>query len=208
MEYKTEQENFWSGEFGNEYIERNNSSEMLGAYLKLWARILKHVNSVKSVIELGANVGINIKALKMLLPKAAFSAVEINQRACERLRLIKGLEVISDSILNLATNKEQGFDLVFTRGVLIHLNPDYLRDVYKTMYKYTNVGGYIVVDEYYNPSPVSIEYRGNKNKLFKRDFAGEIMDMYSNLKLVDYGFTYHRDGEWNEDTNWFLLKKE
>ena len=90
MKYKTEQENFWNGKFGNEYIERNNSQEMLGAYLRIWSWILKHTDRVKSVIELGANVGFNIKALKMLLPKAAFSAVEINQQACKKLHASQG----------------------------------------------------------------------------------------------------------------------
>ena len=208
MKCKTEQENFWSGKFGNEYISRNNSQEMQGSYLKLWARILKHVSCVKSVIELGANVGINIRALKMLLPRTTFSAVEINQQACEKLRAIEGLEVVNDSILNLAVvGGEKRFDLVFTRGVLIHLNPDCLRDAYETMYEYTNAGGYIVIDEYYSPSPVAIDYRGNKEKLFKRDFAGEMMDMFPGLELVDYGFTYHRDSEWIDDSNWFLMKK-
>lgn len=34
---------------------------------------------------------------------------------------------------------------------------------------------YILVAEYYNPSPVEIIYRGHSNRLFKRDFAGELM---------------------------------
>lgn len=34
MNYKTEQEKFWSGEFGNKYIDRNVSAEMLASNLK------------------------------------------------------------------------------------------------------------------------------------------------------------------------------
>jgi spore coat polysaccharide biosynthesis protein SpsF len=63
-----------------------------------------------------------------------------------------------------------------------------------------------MVAEYYNPTPVVVEYRGHKDKLFKRDFAGELMDKYPNLELIDFGFTYHRKG-WNDDINWFLMKK-
>ena len=64
------------------------------------------------------------------------------------------------------------------------------------------------LDEYYNPKPVSINYRGHKDKLFKRDFAGEIMNKYKSLKLVDYGFVYHGDGSFpQDDLTWFLLKK-
>jgi spore coat polysaccharide biosynthesis protein SpsF len=35
-----------------------------------------------------------------------------------------------------------------------------------------------------------------------------MMDKYSNLKLVDYGFVYHRDYQFpQDDMNWFLLEK-
>lgn len=63
--------------------------------------------------------------------------------------------------------------------------------------------------EYYNPIPVEISYRGNSDKLYKRDFAGEMMDMFNDLRLLDYGFVYHRDSiHRNEnDLNWFLMEK-
>ena len=69
--------------------------------------------------------------------------------------------------------------------------------------------GYILIAEYYNPTPVSVNYRGNKNVLFKRDFAGEILKTYSKkIELVDYGFTYHRDKHPQGDITWFLLQKK
>ena len=53
-----------------------------------------------------------------------------------------------------------------------------------------------------------IEYRGNQEKLFKRDFAGEILDTYSNIELKDYGFSYRRDQAFpQDDITWFLLEK-
>jgi spore coat polysaccharide biosynthesis protein SpsF len=61
--------------------------------------------------------------------------------------------------------------------------------------------------EYYSPSRVEIKYRGHKNKLFKRDFAGEMLDQFSDLSLTDYGFVYHRDEFPQDDINWFLLEK-
>ena len=66
-----------------------------------------------------------------------------------------------------------------------------LTDVYKKLYTVST--RYILVAEYYNPSPVSINYRGHSDKLFKRDFAGEMLDTFPDLRLVDYGFAYHRD---------------
>jgi spore coat polysaccharide biosynthesis protein SpsF len=55
---------------------------------------------------------------------------------------------------------------------------------------------------------VSISYRGHSDRLFKRDFAGEMLDKYADLSLVDYGFCYKRDKAFpQDDITWFLLQK-
>ena len=52
-----------------------------------------------------------------------------------------------------------------------------------------------------------VRYRGTDDRLYKRDFAGELMERYQ-LRLVDYGFTYRRDNYFpQDDTTWFLLEK-
>lgn len=64
-----------------------------------------------------------------------------------------------------------------------------------------------MVCEYYNPTPISINYRGHTDRLFKRDFCGEILDRYPSLQLIDYGFVYHRDpGFPQDDITWFLME--
>ncbi|MDR0581227.1 MAG: hypothetical protein LBG04_03910 [Holosporaceae bacterium] len=204
--YKTEQENFWAGDFGDEYAERNSCPEQLASNVSFFAGIFKRCNELRSLIEFGANVGMNIKSIRMLLPFSRISAIEINKGACSELRKIEllGGEVFNNSILNVVLRKE--YDFAFTKGVLIHIDPNELQNAYGKLYGCVRPGGYIMVAEYYNPTPVVVEYRGNKDKLFKRDFAGELMDKYSDLELVDYGFAYHRDG-WNSDSNWFLMRK-
>jgi len=90
--------------------------------------------------------------------------------------------------------------------VLIHINPDMLDIVYEKLYNSSN--RYILIAEYYNPTPVSISYRGHSDRLFKRDFAGEMLDKYDDLELLDYGFLYHRDKYFfQDDVSWFLLEK-
>lgn len=62
--------------------------------------------------------------------------------------------------------------------------------------------------EYYSPAPVEVRYRGHDKKLFKRDFAGELLDRYTDLRLVDYGFVYHRDPNFaGDDLTWFMMQK-
>ena len=209
MGYKTAQEEFWSGQFGNDYIERNKDNALLEAKMNLWMKVLECTKDVESVIEFGSNIGLNLKTMKIINSKLNFAAVEINNKAVDILKndaLLKDcVDVYEQSILEY--NPEKMYDLAFTAGVLIHINPDELQNVYEKLYKSSKK--YICVAEYYNPSPVVIPYRDNQERLFKRDFAGEIMDKYSDLQLVNYGFVYHRDNNFPlDDFTWFLLEKK
>ncbi|OOZ38204.1 pseudaminic acid biosynthesis-associated methylase [Solemya pervernicosa gill symbiont] len=205
MVYKTEQENFWSGDFGDEYIARNQGDAEISSSTAMFSNVLRTSTPISSVIEFGANIGINLKAIQRLFPEVDMSAVEINEKAVEQLRKIEGLEVKFSSILEFIPTEEK--DLVLIKGVLIHINPDELNRAYEVLYK--SSGKYICIAEYYNPSPVEVGYRGHEGRLFKRDFAGEIMDIYPNLELVDYGFVYHRDRNFpQDDITWFLLEKK
>lgn len=202
--FRTEQEKFWAGQFGDDYIQRNQDAWLLASNTALFSSILKRTRNVHSVIEFGANIGMNIYALKNLLPNAYLSAIEINETAANELKKIPDLNVFHDSILNFKV--PQTYDFVFSKGVLIHIEPSVLEHVYKTMYESSH--RYICIIEYYNPTPMEIPYRGFSEKMYKRDFAGEIMDMYPDLQLVDYGFAYHRDPVFMQgDATWFLMEK-
>ena len=81
MPYQTEQENFWAGDFGLNYIDRNISEPLLYSKVALWARMLQATNNVSSIRELGCNVGLNLVALKRLQPSLILSGYEINPEA-------------------------------------------------------------------------------------------------------------------------------
>lgn len=208
--YKTEQEEFWSGNFGDEYIERNVDTKLLSSNLHLFSNILSKTDSeITSVMEFGANIGLNLKAIEQLLPNAELNAIEINKKAAIKLQeSITKCKVYQSSILeaDFLGENEFKYDIAFIKGVLIHINPNELNNVYDKLYKAAKK--YICIAEYYNPTPVEVAYRGYEDKLFKRDFAGEILDRYKDLKLVDYGFCYSRDTCFPmDDVTWFLLKK-
>lgn len=203
--YKTEQEEFWAGAFGDEYINRNESKKLIASNTALFSHILKKTRDIQSVIEFGANIGNNLRALQILLPEAHLSAVEINKEAAQRLQQIDLLTVYHQSILDFVPCKKHDFVLI--KGVLIHINPAMLTEVYQKLYETS--GNYICIVEYYNPTPVEVDYRGHSGKLFKRDFGGEIMDHYPDLELIDYGFIYHRDPVFKlDDATWFLFRKK
>jgi spore coat polysaccharide biosynthesis protein SpsF len=203
MSSLSEQSDFWSGDFGDEYIQRNTLENLLASNIHFFSKALNNVSSIpKSVLEVGANIGMNIKAIKSIMPHTNFSGIEVNKKACELL-LETGCNVIQGSIEEVEI--EIQFDLVLSKGVLIHLNPANLDLVYSKLYKWSSK--YILIAEYYNPTPIEIDYRGHKNKLFKRDFAGEILNKYPELNLLDYGFAYHRSNFPQDDISWFLLEK-
>lgn len=205
MAYQTEQEAFWAGDFGNDYIERNQGEMLLASNLGFFCEALTHAHGITSCIEFGANIGMNLKALRLLYPHIDTHAIEINSSAATQLRkVIPADQVYNSSILDFDADLK--LDLALVKGVLIHLDPGVLPQVYDKLY--AACGRYLLVAEYYNPSPETISYRGHSNRLFKRDFAGEIMDRHSDFQLLDYGFLYRRDPRFpQDDITWFLLEK-
>jgi len=205
MTFKTEQEAFWAGDFGTEYIQRNQGDALLASNINFFAKALRAARGVKTCIEFGANIGMNLKALKLMHPVQEQHGIEINADAARELALIiPPAHVYHSSILDF--NPQQTWDLALIKGVLIHINPDELPQVYDKLV--SACGKYLLVAEYYNPAPVAIPYRGHTDRLFKRDFAGEIMDRHPQMELIDYGFAYRRDPNFpQDDITWFLMGK-
>jgi pseudaminic acid biosynthesis-associated methylase len=203
--FATAQEELWAGEFGTEYIGRNPADSHLAANVALFERALRCTGDIADCIEFGANIGINLRALQMLRPRLTQHAVEINRAAAEQLTTaIPAENVFCMSVLDFEPRRT--FDLVLSKGMLIHINPDHLGSAYRTLHR--SARRYILICEYYSPAPVAIDYRGFKDRLFKRDFCGGMLDAYPDLKLIDYGFVYHRDPiHPQDDVTWFLMEK-
>lgn len=205
MSFRNEQEAFWSGEFGDSYIDRNQGPQMLASNLHFFAHALRTAGPLASVLEIGANVGMNLRALGLLYPGIRSTAIEINSQACQVLRSeLSGVEVIEGPIATSFPDCE--FDLVLSKGVLIHLHPDDLATIYSRMGAIAKK--FVLIAEYFNPHPVSVEYRGHSDRLFKRDFAGEFLELNRDFQLQDYGLAYRRDlVRPQDDVSWFLLQR-
>jgi spore coat polysaccharide biosynthesis protein SpsF len=205
MTFATEQEDFWRGSFGDEYTDRNRGANWVASNTAFFARALRATREVETILELGSNRGLNLMALSRLLPEAALTAVEINEKAAAQAQAnLPDLDMRVQSILDFQPTAT--WSLVMTKGVLIHISPDKLPIVYRLIYECSS--RYIMLSEYYNPVPVEVEYRGHTKRLFKRDFAGDLMDAFPDLQLVDYGFVYHKDPVHpQDDMTWFLLEK-
>jgi pseudaminic acid biosynthesis-associated methylase len=205
--FKTEQEAFWHGDFGNVYTDRNNGDEISRANLLFWGGVLKRTGPIQSCFEIGCNRGLNLDAIKTLLPACKTSGLEINAYAAKECAR-KGHQVFEGSILAAPPESQSArlADLSFASGVLIHIDPRGLDAAYDLLLSSSKT--FILISEYFNPQPVAIPYRGHENRLFKRDFAGELWARYPNLRLVDYGFIWSKDPVApKDDTTWFLFQK-
>jgi len=203
--FKTDQEAFWAGDFGDAYTARNAGDALVASNAALFAQILRRCTAASTLIEFGANRGLNLRAIRALRPSIELDAIEINEKAVQELRSWDGVRQIHhDSILNF--RPERTWDIALIKGVLIHIAPAQLAKVYEALYRSSS--RYIVVVEYYNPTPVEVAYRGHADRLFKRDFAGELLDLFPSLQVVDYGFVWRRDPAFpQDDITWFLLEK-
>ncbi|MBC7729164.1 MAG: pseudaminic acid biosynthesis-associated methylase, partial [Microbacteriaceae bacterium] len=163
MAYKTEQEQFWAGDFGLEYQQRCQGERLISANVALFTRILGASVKLKSVLELGCNIGNNLVALNRIDCELQLSAYEINETAAAKARALNIADISCDTVLNKLPT-ERKHDLTFTKGVLIHIHPEQLDAVYDNLVALSN--RYVMVCEYYNPTPVTVNYRGNQERLF------------------------------------------
>ncbi len=200
-----DQESFWRGDFGSSYIERNDGFDTeLGA--RAWRAMLAKADRVDSILELGSNVGRNTAVLSTIAPDAALSICEINEQAFNIVTSRHRIVEAQNCGIRQAVFAPSSQDLVFTMGVLIHVHPEDLIVTMSCMYEWSR--RYVLIGEYFNKTPVTLEYREEKDKLFKCDFGRIFADNFD-VKVVDYGFlwTYEYDDAGFDDINWWLFEK-
>ncbi len=205
--FNSEQERFWAQTYANEYIKKNSEFDhKLGS--EAWGLMLhKTAGEVSNYLECGCNVGRNIQQIRRILPNAKPSIIEISKPAYDFVMANHNFqEAYNGAILNSNFEKSY-FDLVFTVGVLIHINPNQLLDHMRKMYEYS--ANYILIGEYFNRTPMSVEYQGEEDKLFKRDFGKLFIENFD-VMLIDYGFLWGHiyESAGFDDITWWLFKKK
>ena len=199
-----EQELFWKDIYGKNYITKNyNFDDDKGS--KVWKKILANCNTENfKVLECGCNIGRNIRQIKKAYPDFSTSVIEINREALEICKSSNQIDKAFCGSIAECDFKPKQFDLVFTMGVLIHTAPENLLDVMSKMRNWSK--RYILFGEYFNTTPVSIEYQGKKNQLFKRDFGKYFLENFQ-AKCIDYGFLwrYEYEDAGFDDCTWWLF---
>ena len=204
--YNTEQEKFWVGDYASTYRENNCYFDEASG-VDAWNIMLSSPKNINSVLECGSNIGRNIGFLNSVLPNAKKSIIEINSEAFQVITNKYDIEhAYNGSIINSAFD-ENKFDLVFTMGVLIHIHPDNLLENMNKIFNYS--GKYVLIGEYFNRTPVMLEYHGQSERLFKRDFGRMFIENFS-VRIIDYGFLWgwFYDDAGFDDITWWLFEKD
>lgn len=186
---------FWQGEFGDEYTKRCRGEDLVRNNTALFRKALAPLffTTPQRIIEFGANIGLNIQAMRQInaLSLCDYSAVEANASAAAELRKLPGVAVHEGSMLDPAEPWGGGYDLAISKGVLIHIFPEELYRAYAALYRASR--RFIFLAEYHNPTPVEVPYRGHAGRLWKRDFAADMLAMFPDLQVINYGFAWKHD---------------
>lgn len=189
--YSTEQQEFWKGEFGRQYTDRNTREHeawndfyrnLYGkTKIQLNTEFIGHLPLDSPILEVGCNTGQQLEALQ----RQGFTqlyGVELQWYAVEKAKsLLQNINIIQGSGFDLPF-KDRFFQVVCTNGVLIHIAPDDLPKIMGEMYRCS--ARYIMGFEYYAPQTTAINYRGNEGFLWKANYAQLFLDRFPDLRLV------------------------
>jgi pseudaminic acid biosynthesis-associated methylase len=211
----TQQEDFWAGDFGREYTDRNSRplDEWNEFYrsiyghtkLEMNAEFIGDLSREARILEVGCNTGMQLVGLQAMGFTNLYG-IELQAYAVEKAReFVRGVNILQGSGFDLPF-KDNYFDLVCTNGVLIHIAPEDLPRIMSEMVRCS--GRYIMGYEYFAPDTTAINYRGNQGFLWKTDFARVFLENHPELRLVkQHLYPYINDAEQGNQDVMFLLEK-
>lgn len=172
MDKITEQESKWLGLLGREYTYRNVAKfEQMNERFKqqhgisrsdFYEIFLNDFDRSIGILEVGSNIGTQLVCMRSLGFKNLYG-IEL-QHCAIKLSRSQGINIniIQGTGLNIPF-KDECFDLVFTCGLLIHIDPQHIDRILSEIYRCTD--GYILGYEYYADQLTEVAYRGHKNLL-------------------------------------------
>jgi pseudaminic acid biosynthesis-associated methylase len=193
-------EQLWQGQFGREYTERNAGiREVRGRF---WRALLEEFPA-QSVLEVGCNAGLNLRWIARLVSPGPVAGVDLNGYAVRQLR-----EAVPEARAAIATARQlpfraRSFDLVFTVGVLIHLEPATLPGVMAEIVRCAR--RYVLCGEYFAPTPTEVPYRGQTGALYKQDFGARYRELFPSLRLCRQARLAREEGF--DDVTFWLFER-
>jgi pseudaminic acid biosynthesis-associated methylase len=175
----TRLEELWSGEFGDQYVERNAGAGATRA--PFWSEFLTRYPSPR-VLEVGCNVGANLRHID---GSADAWGVDVNRRSLELLhtglpRVNAGWATARDLPF-----RDRWFDLTFTVAVLIHQPEETLPLAMAELVRTSR--RWVLAVEYTAPDTTVVDYRGQRDAFFKRDYGARFRSLFPELVVREEG---------------------
>ena len=184
-----QQREFWLGQFGDSYMQRNSSIEKVNECYKketgitveqIFQTFFDKVDKKSKILELGCNIGLNLGILQRMGFTNLYG-VELNEKSLDIAKKNnKNITFINSSIEDFES--DETFDLVFTAGVLIHINPSILDSIIRKIINLTH--RYIFGFEYYSDNLVEIKYRNYQNVCWKQNFPLLFKKLSPSLQVI------------------------
>lgn len=195
-------QDFFLGKNGDEYTQRNETSNL---ERKSVADIIYNtvkMHKIKSVCELGCNVGHNLSRLGDL---TLTCGVDINDSALEKGKeKYPFVNFIKGSIYDIPLY-DNSFELVFTRGVLIHVAPN---DRLKVLDEMKRISSRFIINIEYPVRNTKNEYEAvqwRENKELWRINTPKYWKKIDNIDVRDY---FEIDKEMDNEGNWICLVRK
>jgi pseudaminic acid biosynthesis-associated methylase len=210
---ETPQTDAWKGDFGREYTDRNTFEveDLDSLYRKNYGLTRRQINQAflrdlpqdAKFLEVGCNTGNQLLLLQQM-GYSKLSGIEVQPYALGIARSrTQGISLMQGSALALPY-EDEGFDVVFTSGVLIHIAPADLPRAMDEIHRCART--YVWGMEYYAPGVTEVNYRSHEGLLWKMDYAQRYLERYRDLELVrEQRIPYLENS--NVDTVFLLRKK-
>jgi pseudaminic acid biosynthesis-associated methylase len=183
------QVDIWKGRFGDNYTNRCDR-EPKSVRREVLSRALD-IARPRRILDIGCNTGRLLQVIRSWGDFDLFGlepnkkAIRIAQSRLSDVGLVEGTTV------NLPY-QEGAFDLVYTFGVLIHIDPveiaSHLREIVRVC------RGHVLFYEYYAEDWTEIDYRGQERFLWKTDYRREYLAACPELEEVRFELVPLADG--------------
>jgi pseudaminic acid biosynthesis-associated methylase len=194
-------EQLWEGNFGDAYVERNRATGNIRE--PFWQKVLDELDA-QTVLEVGCNIGANLRWIAALRPPQQVYGVDINLKALNELRrTLPDINAMWSPGRELPF-RDRWFDLVFTMGVLIHQPESTLPLVMAEIVRCSR--RYVLCGEYFAEQTTEVPYRNQSGALFKRNYGRIYQELFPELRLLEQGFL-GRDAGWDDVTYWVFEKE-
>ena len=200
MSDENEKKGTWYGDFGIRYTVRNKIiPEKLVPFYK---RILKDIKPDK-ILEVGCNRGHNLVAVSYCGQYDLYG-IDINPYSIVIARDNKEISFTVGNIYDILY-KDNFFDLVLTVGVLIHLEPNTLKDAIKEILRVSKKYFLMMEYNYDFEEFEKVPYRDNVG-LWRGNFKKVVLDNF-NVKIVIEGEIGPEEG-FGDKRGYFLFEKQ